>query len=86
MRERKEREKRAREAADRQRTFRPPNMTRALPPASVYSDYSQRGTVGPTFPWSQPAQYMFYNDDVDEPASPTQYPTFYQTGAMFQRR
>ena len=81
------RKKRAREDRERELMVRPPTMTRALPPASVYSSgYSQYGPPGPTVPWSQPGNYMFYNDDIDEPASPTQYPSFQQTSAVFQRR
>ncbi|KAK2185257.1 hypothetical protein NP493_241g04016 [Ridgeia piscesae] len=81
------RKKRAREDREHELLVRHPNMTRALPPASVYSSgYPQYGPPGSTAPWSQPANHMFFNDDIDEPASPTQYPSFQQTSAVFQRR
>ena len=87
MRERKERagEERDDRGRDDRERMRPPNMARALPPASVYGGYLHRGPLGTTAPWPQPGQYMFYNDDVDEASSPAQYPN-YHTSSMFQRR
>ncbi|KAI0210196.1 hypothetical protein LSAT2_005069 [Lamellibrachia satsuma] len=62
----------------------PPSMTPALPMPSAYSGYTPRNNTGTTAPWSQPGQFMFFNDDTDA-NDQRRYPYFASPSTVFQR-
>jgi len=87
----RERKKKARENYGQELLERVPNMTRALPPGSVFGGDCQIDPLRRTVrPQAQPAPpFMFFNDDVSGTVGPIKYPVFQRVGensSVFQGR